>query len=111
MLNLEKQPWHGDPFSDPCHKSDTSTMTLDVTENFLGKPHQVILFNDATHSIEEVVKQVDKATRCGQSKAFELTMEAHEKGRASVYSGILERCEHVASILEEIRLGTKIEPL
>ena len=110
MQNLEKQPWHDSP-SDPCQKSDTTIMTIDATENLLGKPHQVILFNDANHSIEEVVKQVDKATRCGQSKAFELTMEAHEKGRASVFTGTLERCEHVASILEEIRLGTKIEPL
>jgi ATP-dependent Clp protease adapter protein ClpS len=36
-------------------------------------------------------------------------MEAHLKGRAIVYTGGLEKCEQVETVLNEIRLGTKIE--
>ena len=39
-----------------------------------------------------------------------LMNEAHTTGRAVVFTGGLERCELVSSILEEIRLGTRIEP-
>lgn len=89
----------------------TDTLTIDQvdTTNITGKPHNVILFNDESHSFDEVVHQVEKAIHCGEAKAEAITTEAHTKGRAIVYSGGLERCEHVASVLEEIRLGVKIE--
>ena len=76
----------------------------------LGKPHKVILFNDETHCIDEVVAQIILAIHCSQGTAFAYTMEAHDTGRAVVFTGGLERCELVSSVLEEIRLGTKIEP-
>jgi len=76
----------------------------------LGKPHKTILFNDEIHSFEEVVSQVIKAIHCEVQKAYQITLQAHETGRAIVYIGGLEKCELVASILEEIRLGTKVEP-
>lgn len=75
-----------------------------------GRPHNVILFNDEHHSMGEVMNQIMKAVSCGAGKAKEIMMEAHKSGRAVVFTGGLERCELVADILEEIRLGTKIEP-
>ena len=84
--------------------------TIDTTTDIItGKPHNVILFNDESHSMEEVSKQIMKATQCGAGKAFQVMMEAHKNGRAIVFSGGLERCELVESILAEIQLGTKIE--
>lgn len=80
-----------------------------TTDNIIGKPHNVILFNDDNHTTDEVSRQIMKATSCGAERAFQIMMEAHKNGRAIVFSGGLERCELVASILEEIRLGTKIE--
>jgi ATP-dependent Clp protease adapter protein ClpS len=77
--------------------------------NILGKPYNVILFNDETHSMEEVVAQLMKATRCDAGRASAIMMEAHNMGRAVAFSGSLERCEHAESILAEIRLGTQIE--
>jgi ATP-dependent Clp protease adaptor protein ClpS len=77
--------------------------------NILGKPYNVILFNDETHSMNEVVAQIMKATKCSAGKATEIMMEAHSMGRAIAFSGGLERCELVESILSEIKLGTKIE--
>jgi ATP-dependent Clp protease adapter protein ClpS len=76
----------------------------------LGKPHKVILFNDECHSMEEVVTQIMQAVHCSQGTAFAYMMEAHNTGRAVVFTGGLERCELVSSVLEEIRLSTKIEP-
>ena len=97
----------------PDSNTVTDTLTIDKpsTSNILGKPYQVIMFNDSSHSIEEVSNQVIKAIHCGKEKAMSITMEAHLKGRASVFTGNKERCELVAAVLEEIRLGTKIEPV
>ena len=75
----------------------------------LGLPHNVILFNDNTHDMDDVVKQIILAIHCGVEKAVDIMLEAHEKGRAIVFNGSLECCEHVENILSEIRLSTKIE--
>jgi ATP-dependent Clp protease adapter protein ClpS len=61
--------------------------------------------------MDEVVDQIDKAIHCGKGAATAIMMEAHKTGRAIVYTGGLERCEHIAAVLEEIRLGVKIEPV
>ena len=75
----------------------------------LGKVHKVILFNDEAHSMDEVVTQICKAINCDSNQATMIMFEAHKTGRAVVYTGHLERCEHVESVLAEIKLGTKIE--
>jgi ATP-dependent Clp protease adapter protein ClpS len=80
------------------------------TTTILGKLYNVILFNDDNHDMMEVVEQIIKATKCDVSKATAVMMEAHRNGRAIAFTGGIERCEHVESILNEIRLGTKIEP-
>ena len=89
-----------------------STKTLDDTDIsvYIGKPHKVILFNDDHHAMEEVCIQIMKAINCDTQTAMKIMLEAHNTGRAVVFTGSLERCELVAEILEEIRLGTKIEP-
>ncbi len=79
------------------------------TTTIIGKPYNVILFNDNTHDMMEVVNQIMKATGCNQGKALLIMLEAHATGRAIAYTGGKERCEHVESVLAEIRLGTKIE--
>ena len=77
----------------------------------IGKPYNVILFNDEGHSMVEVIVQIMKAIHCDDATAEGIMFEAHKSGRAIVYTGHLEKCELVSSILEEIRLGTKIEPV
>ena len=77
--------------------------------NILGKPYNVVLFNDESHAMDEVVAQIMKATKCDAGRAASIMMEAHNMGRAIAFSGSRERCEHVESILAEIRLGTAIE--
>lgn len=88
----------------------TDTLKNTDIDIHIGKPYNVILFNDESHSMPEVVQQIIKAIHCDPAVAEGIMMEAHKSGRAIVYTGHLEKAELVSSILEEIRLGTKIEP-
>lgn len=71
-------------------------------------PWNVILHNDDHHTVHEVVLQVQKATGVPLEAAFEITMEAHSKGRVVCYTGSYTRCEKVAAILKEIKLIVEI---
>ena len=77
-------------------------------DELMAFPWSVILFNDDIHAFEEVVQQVQKATGCSFSSAYEITLEAHHKGQAVCYSGELDACKKVSRILEEIHLLTEI---
>jgi ATP-dependent Clp protease adaptor protein ClpS len=90
---------------------EEKTKVEEKTLNFVGRPHQVILFNDENHDQIEVTVQIIKAIHCSWEKAFGIMILAHTDGRAGVITAHKEKCEHVAGILEEIRLGTKIEPV
>ncbi len=79
-------------------------------EIHLGPPYQVILFNDEQHAMDEVVAQIVMATGFSIDKAMTIMLEAHHTGRAVVIVAHQERCEYVAQVLEEIRLGVKVEP-
>lgn len=91
--------------------NNTELQTGTISDITLGKPYNVILFNDEDHSMDEVVSQIMKATGYDPIKATAIMMEAHTKGRAIVWTGHQERAEHISSVLEEIRLGTKVEPV
>lgn len=87
----------------------TETSILDIPSTVVIEPWNVILLNDDWHTFDEVILQLMKATNCPRKKAEEITWEAHIKGEAICFSGPRERCEHVASILEEIDLGVRVE--
>jgi ATP-dependent Clp protease adaptor protein ClpS len=88
-------------------RPDTLTESEEKTEPDL--PWNVILYNDDHHSFEAVILQVQKATGVSLERAYEITVEAHSKGRAVCYTGPLERCEHVADVLRQIKLTVEIE--
>ena len=87
------------------------TLQEKKTDHVLGRPFNVILFNDDHHSMDEVTVQIVKATGLAPGRAQAIMLAAHHSGRAVVITAHKERCEHVSAILEEIRLGTKIEPV
>ncbi len=72
-------------------------------------PMRVILFNDDWHTFDEVIVQLIKAIHCSFEEARSLAFEVHVKGKAVVFSGPMEECLKVSSILEEISLHTQIE--
>lgn len=87
----------------------TETSLEDYQSTLVIEPWNVILLNDDWHTFDEVILQLIKATGCTPQKALEITLEAHNNGEAVCFTGHRERCEHVASILEEIDLGVRIE--
>ena len=79
-------------------------------------PYHVILENDAHHSFEFVVAVLRKALGFSAERADQLTMEAHTKGRAVVWTGPKEVAElKVEQIrtFHEVRQpdGAKLGPL
>ena len=60
--------------------------------NILGKPYKVILFNDETHDMIEVARQIIKAIHCSVEQATNIMLEAHRTGQAVVFTGSKERC-------------------
>lgn len=74
----------------------------------IQQPYKVVLFNDDFHSFDEVINQLIKALKCGYEKARDFAFEAHVKGKAVVFSGELNKCLKVSSVLEEIALHTQI---
>jgi ATP-dependent Clp protease adaptor protein ClpS len=81
----------------------------DDQDVLIQEPAKVILFNDDIHTFEEVITQLIKAIRCTLEKAESLAWEVHTKGKAVVYTGEMQDCLRVNSVLEEIALNTQIE--
>jgi ATP-dependent Clp protease adapter protein ClpS len=69
---------------------------------------KVVLINCDCHSFDEVERQLLKAVRCTLSAARAFAWEVHSRGAAVIYSGPRERCEAVASVLEDIRLAVQV---
>lgn len=87
--------------------TEEQTQTADRT--VIIEPWNVILFNDDSHSFDEVIVQLMSALGCTQEHAEAITWEVHSSGSAVCYTGPLERCEHIAVILEQINLLVKME--
>jgi len=85
---------------------------VEIDENIgtgVGLSSKVVLFNDEIHTFDEVIGQLIKALGCGTQRAKTLTLEVHNRGKASVYEGDMPDCIRISSILEEIGLHTQIE--
>ena len=77
-------------------------------ETEVGLPFKVLLFNDDWHSFDEVIAQLKKALKCSFDLARDYAFEAHVKGKACIFTGVLEECLKITSVLEEIALHTQI---
>lgn len=63
------------------------------TEAHTLPPHNVVLANDEHHSMEFVVEVLSKVFRYEAEKCVRLMVEAHDTGRAIVWSGSKEVAE------------------
>ena len=103
---------------------DTPTRTLPIEETRTRRlpPYHVILLNDDHHSMEFVIEVLCKVLGCSVENAFQFMLEAHETGRAIIWTGSREvaelKAEQVVSC-HEIRdrdnanlgpLGCIVEP-
>lgn len=73
------------------------------------KPWKVVLYNDNTHTFDEVILQVQRATGCSLEQASWIVMEVDARGRGICYEGTRETCDKVAGILRQIRLQVEID--
>jgi ATP-dependent Clp protease adaptor protein ClpS len=77
-------------------------------------PYNVILENDDDHTFEFVMEVLRKVLGCTEQRAFQLTNEAHTKGRAVIWTGPKEVAElKVEQVLtcHETRGTRKLGPL
>lgn len=77
-------------------------------ETLTGLAFKVILYNDDWHTFDEVINQLIKAIRCTYETGRAFAFEVHVKGKAIVFSGQLQECLKVTSVLEEIALNAQI---
>jgi ATP-dependent Clp protease adapter protein ClpS len=91
--------------------TQTSNDIEEILQEALKVPPQYKLFilNDDTHTMGQVVNQINKAVKCGHQIALAIMSHAHDHGKAVVMSGTKEECEKAQKILEEIQLGTILE--
>jgi ATP-dependent Clp protease adaptor protein ClpS len=94
----------------------TRPKTREETRTRRLPPYHVILENDDFHSFEFVVGVLIKALGCPLEKAMELTLQAHNSGRAVVWTGAKEIAEFKAdqiTTFHEVREadGKKLGPL
>lgn len=92
----------------PSSLEETENITDHQSKEEQDLPWEVILFNDEMHSCEEVVFQIQKATGAGLEAATQVMLKAHFEGLAICYSGQLDKCERVATILREINLIVEV---
>src|ERR1700730_8669170 len=79
-------------------------------------PYNVILLNDDHHSMEFVVEVLCKVLGCALERANQFMMEAHQSGRAIIWTGTKEVAELKVEQMQpfpEIRAsdGAQLGPL
>lgn len=87
---------------------NTKIDVFEDEETIVGLESRVVLYNDDWHTFDEVIQQLIKAVKCTFEQARGYAFEVHVKGRSIVYTGALDECLKVSSILEEIALNTQI---
>jgi ATP-dependent Clp protease adaptor protein ClpS len=108
--------------SSPDVRVSTETQTHEETRTRRIPPYNVILLNDDHHSMEFVIEVLCKVLGCSVERAIQLMLEAHNSGRAVIWTGTKEVAELKAEQVQtfpEIRapegadlgpLGCVIEP-
>ncbi|MFM7149163.1 MAG: ATP-dependent Clp protease adaptor ClpS [Gemmataceae bacterium] len=69
------------------------SQTSEETRSRLFPPYHVILLNDDHHSMPFVVEVLRKVLGCTNEQAIQFMMEAHNSGRAIIWTGPKEVAE------------------
>src|SRR5437879_1364573 len=82
-----------EPSQGPVGTTSVLPEAQETTRTHLLPPYQVILENDDHHSFDFVIGVLRDVLGCTLEHAFQLTWEAHSKGRAVIWSGPKEVAE------------------
>ena len=69
----------------------------------------VILYNDHTNKLANVVLWLQKATGCNLEVAEHVAHTAHSTGRAIAFSGAKEKCQEIANYLRVKGLQVEVD--
>lgn len=72
--------------------------------------HRVVIHNNETNSVNEVVSILMAATGCDAEEAVIETWEAHTFGQANVHFADVKECEDVALVISSIGVRTEVLP-
>jgi ATP-dependent Clp protease adaptor protein ClpS len=102
--------------NDPRAVTGTQTLPEEDVRTRLLPPYHVILLNDDHHSTDFVVNVLISVLGCPQEHATALMMEAHNSGRAVIWTGPKEVAELKAEQVQTFhevreRDGVKLGPL
>ena len=93
----------------------TKPQTEEVTHTRRVPPYHVILLNDDHHSMQFVVEVLCRVLGCSAERAYQLMMEAHNSGRAVIWTGTREvaelKAEQVLTFTEKRDDGRDLGPL
>ncbi|MFA5404384.1 MAG: ATP-dependent Clp protease adaptor ClpS [Ignavibacteria bacterium] len=78
-----------------------------TTENTTNVIRQLILYN-SNHLWEDVINQLQKATKYDIIHCEQIAVIAHTKGKATVKTGTIIELTGIDCVLKEIRLITEI---
>jgi ATP-dependent Clp protease adapter protein ClpS len=70
----------------------------------------VVIFNNDTNSIDQVIEILMRATGCDAQEAYIETWEAHTYGKAPVHFSSRDECEQAAAIISSIGVATEVAP-
>ena len=90
----------------PNESQQEEIITEETTDTDISS--RVVLYNDDSHTFDEVIVQLILAIKCTYEQARNFAFEVHVKGKAIVFYGSLNNCLKVSSVLEEIALHTQI---
>ena len=90
---------------------EKKTVVFDLSQMEPWREFAVTLFNDASHSMDQVTLQLMKALECTAGRAHAIMMEAHRNGSALVIIAVRPRATRIAQILREIDLRVTLRQI
>lgn len=73
-----------------------------------GNRWMVVIFNNDTNSMDDVIEVLMRATGCDMEEAYIEMWEAHTYGKAPVHFAAQSECEDAAGIIRTIGVKTEV---
>ena len=87
------------------------TLLPETTDSGTGNGRwMVVIFNNDTNSVDEVIDVLMRATGCDSEEAIIETWEAHHYGKAPVHCANQSDCHEIASVISNIGVKTEVAP-
>jgi hypothetical protein len=86
----------------------TKQETITITSVVVSKESEVVLFDCNCHTYADAVEMIQLAIKCDLTTAVRYAETAQMFGQVSVFRGLREDCEKVASILSCTGLDVSI---